>query len=406
MRSIFVVLQITMLLLCSFHLFAVQESKQSTPANAEICEIPKDYPVQVISIEVDPVYKDMLVPRKDGWLGSDDACSIPLSDKKILWLFGDTWTGKIEDGARVVENQGKFINNSIGIQDTKKEPPDNIMFYWDTTGGKDESFFPHQPDTAGKFYWPTMGTMLKGELFIFCYPVGFLMNIPDTTLIRVSNPLDPPTQWKQRVYDLKLGNVHQGFHSAIYVEEPYMYFLGYDDPINTVDERRTVLARVKTADLIAGKKGEAYEFWVEGEDGPEWGPEPEKLVTLFTPGVTETGIHYEKDWGLFICTTYSVRSPNILITTAPKLTGPWSKPVSIYQVPKEVSFDTITYAVKPHKELSTKAGEIIITYATNVVSFEDFSSLFTKEGLNVYYPHFLRVQLELTSDSKSTSSAN
>jgi len=359
------------------------------------CKFPEDYPVRVLSAEVDPIYKDMLIPREKGWLGSDDAHSIPLSNKKILWLFGDTPIGVIKDGKRVLDNPYDFINNCIAIQDLTVSPSNNVEFFWKSNEGKPSSFFPHQEGTAGNYYWPTMGTILNNELFIFCYPVEPPINIPDTVLIRIPNPQEPPLQWIQKAYDLKLGNVHQGFHSAIFIEKPYLYCLGYDDPNGVVSERRTVLARVKIADLLAGRLGDAYEFWVDGDKGPQWGSEPKNLVTLFEPGVTETGIQYIKEWGLFICITYQAEEPHIYITTATSLTGPWSKPVCIYHITEHnLPFNIMSYAVRPHPELSTKPGELILTYATSPV-WEDLDKMYDKEGLSLYYPRFLRVQLEL-----------
>ncbi|MCD6384675.1 hypothetical protein J7M23_02755, partial [Candidatus Sumerlaeota bacterium] len=90
-------------------------------------------------------------------------------------------------------------------------------------------------------------------------------------------------------------------------------------------------------------------------------------------------------------------------TTAKRLTGPWSKPVCIYEIPEHdaVSFDIISYAVRPHPELSTQPGELIITYATN--SWGSITPLLTPEGLGIYYPRFIRVQLALNNEESSNA---
>lgn len=355
----------------------------ATPA---ACVFPEDYPVRLVSVEVDPVYDAMLEPRPEGWLGSDVAESIPLSPEKTLWLFGDTLIGKIADGKR--DKAYEFINSTIGIQDRTQPPPGNIEFHWGREGGLSRSFFPHQPGTAGQFYWVCTGALLRGELFLLAYPIKYSTEgwIDDTVMIRVPNPQDPPEQWIQKAYVLGLGDDRQGFLSGLFVEEPYLYCLGRD-------QGSMVLARVLIDDLVAGKLGEAFEFWVEGDAGAEWGAKPESLVPLFRPGVTETALQFEPDWGLYICTTYFPSRPGIYITVAPALTGPWSEPTCVYQVPEHgVSFPIISYAVRPHPELSRKAGELILSYATN--AFKAMEPLFTEEGLRIYYPRFLRVQLE------------
>jgi hypothetical protein len=84
--------------------------------------------------------------------------------------------------------------------------------------------------------------------------------------------------------------------------------------------------------------------------------------------------------GLYYCFTYRAYEPSIYLTTAPSLTGPWPAPVCIYEIPEHesVSFDIISYAVRPHPELSTQAGEIVLTYATNASG--SIAPLFTGKG--------------------------
>ena len=359
--------------------------------------IPLNYPLQLVSIGVDPVYADMLAPRAAGWIGSDVAHSIPLGNDKILWLFGDTFIGTVTDNKR--DLGAAFINNSIAIQDLSSGPPGTVQFYW---GSSNTSFFPHQSGTPGSFYWPTMGTMIGNELFLFCYSVtfgggGLGFTLANTTLIRVPNPLDSPELWVKNAYDLGIDNSAMGLHSAVIVEESYLYMMGYDGMGNMA------LARADVQDLLDGGLSEVFEYWVQGSSGPEWGDTPANLVPLFSPSNTETDIHYEPSWDRYIVTTYGVFSPTIYLTTAKDLTGPWSESVCIYDVPEHetVSFDIISYAVRPHPELSTKPGELVISYATN--SLGTIAPLFTEEGLAIYWPRFIRVQLELYEQNSAGS---
>ena len=43
---------------------------------------------------------DALFQRADGWIGADGAYSVALSPQRTLWLFSDTWVGKVRDGRR------------------------------------------------------------------------------------------------------------------------------------------------------------------------------------------------------------------------------------------------------------------------------------------------------------------
>lgn len=347
---------------------------------------PDDYPVRLISVTIDPVYDKMLYPQPSGWIGSDVAHSTPLSQSKNLWLFGDTFIGTVSNGKR---NTGaKFINNSIAIQDLDSSPTTNVKYYW---GQNDTSFFPHQAGTPGNIYWPTMSVMIKGELFIFCYSVASGFTLENTTMIRVSNPLESPDKWNVRYFDLGIDNGIIGVHSAMIVEEPYLYMMGY------YNNQYMVLARALTQDLLNGGLSEVFEYWVSSGNIKTWSKTSQNLVPLFSPSNTETDIYYEPKWDRYFAMAYNPFQPTIYLTTAKSLTGPWSQPVCIYDVPEfeAVSFDIIAYAVRPHPELSTKPGEMIISYATNALG--GLEPLFTEEGLGIYYPRFIRIQLELNT---------
>jgi hypothetical protein len=55
-----------------------------------------------------------LFQQTDGWIGADGAHSVTLSPKKTLWLFSDTWVGKVRDGRRT---NATIVNNTVGVQE-------------------------------------------------------------------------------------------------------------------------------------------------------------------------------------------------------------------------------------------------------------------------------------------------
>jgi len=387
----------TFLLLGWFCVLAIPLYAQTSPGGlmpmpGKPYALPKDHPLRLVSIQPDPVYKDLLGLRTNGWLGSDDGESIVLSRKKTLWLFGDTFIGPLTNGVRA--SGAPMIHSTIAIQDRTKPPPDCMTFYWKEKDGKPASFFPHQAGTPGDYYWVTKGVMLEGELFLFAWCIsgeaqGLLgWKEAGSALIRVPNPLDSPEHWVQRAYPLKLGQGNT-FHTALVVKRPYLYLYGIVQP------RQTALARVRINDLLDGKLTEAYEYWVRGPQGPHWAREATNCLPQFLPVNSECSVHYEPAWKLYTCFTYDVMSPEIYLTTAKALTGPWSKPEPIYWVPEHhrLSFPIMSYAVRQHPELSTRPGEVVLTYATNVPGSED--PLFTFEGREVYVHRFVRAQFEL-----------
>ena len=121
-------------------------ARDNSPKPNQTDALPQDHLLRLVSIQPDPVYKDMLGLQTNGWLGSDDGESIVLSPKKTLWLFGDTFIGPLSNGVRVAG--APMINSTIGIQDRKKSPPDCMTFYWQEKDGRPASFFPHQATTT------------------------------------------------------------------------------------------------------------------------------------------------------------------------------------------------------------------------------------------------------------------
>lgn len=360
---------------------------------------PQSCPVRVVSAQPDPVYSRLLAMEQEGWLGSDVGLSIPLSPEKSLWLFGDTFVGHLEENGQRAKGAA-FINNSIGIQD-RSSLPGKMRYYWKTDlNGKPASFFPHQEGTFGTYYWPTMGMVLRGELFVYNYSVQGgpeRFGIPGSTVIRIPNPLDSPEHWQMSAFDLKFARERQSFHSAVYVQEPHVYFMGPMWEPSPQPRSFMALARARIDDILGGGLAEAYEFWTNGPGGPRWSKACENFVPLFSRGVTETAIQYDPQWGLYYCTTYAGLSPEIWLTTASSLTGPWSEPVCIYRIPEhdQVPFKIISYAARCHPELCTQPGELVISYATNAPG--DIAPLFTPEGAAIYWPRFIRVQLERCS---------
>src|SRR5437588_10715059 len=57
---------------------------------------------------------DALFQSTDGWIGADGAYSVALSPRRTLWLFSDTWVGKVRDGRRT---DATIVNNTVGVQE-------------------------------------------------------------------------------------------------------------------------------------------------------------------------------------------------------------------------------------------------------------------------------------------------
>ena len=50
--------------------------------------------------------------QQDGWIGADGAYSVAVSPQRTIWLFSDTWIGKVRDGRRT---DATMVNNMVGV---------------------------------------------------------------------------------------------------------------------------------------------------------------------------------------------------------------------------------------------------------------------------------------------------
>src|SRR5215468_1196610 len=103
---------------------------------------------------------EALFQRADGWIGADGAYSVALSSKRTLWLFSDTWVGKVRDGRRT---DATIVNNSVAVQEgsggraafTIARGPD----------GKPAALF--VPPDGHAWFWLQAGVADRGRLSLF-----------------------------------------------------------------------------------------------------------------------------------------------------------------------------------------------------------------------------------------------
>ncbi len=347
---------------------------------------PADYPVKLKSLEIFQQYDNLFVGQDSGWLGADAAHSIVLSEDRILWLFGDTFLGNTIAGVRYPE--GYHVNNCIAIQDLNQPDSSSISYYWGDSSSSTRAFFPPQPGLPGQYYWPTNGLIVYDQLLIFCFAMAANDQtwwIDGTVVIKIVNYLDDPRDWVCQYFDLKIGDDSTGLHTAIFQEKEYLYFLGFTDQAG---ERGAFLARTPVVEFLKVSTIDSFEYWVHSQSNKKWSRKFNHPVILFTPGVTESNIQYDQDWGLYFITTYDPMKADILLTVAPALTGPWAKPVHVFTDPQHI---TMTYAARLHPHLSTRSGELIISYVTSPGSLD-----LSKESMDTYRPRFLMLELEKT----------
>ncbi|MEI7633414.1 MAG: DUF4185 domain-containing protein [bacterium] len=344
-------------------------------------------PLPIISVIADPVYDSLLKPAKLGYLGADGAASIPIGNDRVLWIFGDTIIGSQAKGKR----QGPMARNTIAIHEMTTGAAGTVKYFWDSKGRVPGGFFQPESSASLNWYWPGCGVMIDGTAHLFLTKlrskISFDMSSFQTvgcTLFRVANPLDPPHSWRITRAELGFGNDHFNINTAAMAEGNYLYMIGYHDgPLNLPQQRAGILCRVPVAALKSDDPAKSFEFWSEGD---QWLASHKHLKPLFRPGMTESSLHYDPVTKRYITVAIKPFSPDLCLLSAEKLTGPWSAPQKIHDIPGiDDNKKHLAYAGRAHPILSSDPNELVITYVINTT---DFWGVFSE--LDIYYPRFVR----------------
>lgn len=331
-----------------------------------------------------PAY-DRLFHRSSGWIGADADYSVALGKNRILWLFGDTFIGKVCDGRRV---PATMINNSIGVQHRLDPATARVDFFCGSSfNGQPQSWI--TPKNAQRWFWPADGVMERKRLFVFLSEME-RTSVPSafrqigTTLCMVANPLDPPTAWKFSLRNISLTKLSPAenriFGAAILKADGFVYLYGLRE--RSRQGKSMILARVPEGHL---KDLHRWRFYT----GNGWSRLSSRAADLCPDVANEYSVSWLPSLHRYvlICTPNGL-SGNIIACTAPNPWGPWSNAKIVYRCPEATwGHGIFCYAAKAHPMLSTAPNELIVTYAANATNPETLLS-----DARLYWPRFVRVK--------------
>jgi hypothetical protein len=337
--------------------------------------------------ETVPEY-DSLFQQTNGWIGADGDFAVTLTNGLTLWLFSDTFVGKVRDGRRT---HATMINNSAAWQ--RGTHPTNArveFFYGKSSDGKPAALI--TPADGKGWFWLFDGVTAHGKLFLFLAQIErtddksvFGFRQINTWLGEVSNPLAPPPQWNIAQKKIPFAQFSTGenrsFGSAVLATNGFVYIFGTCERKGA--GKTMILARAPETDL-----GDFASWQFRAHD--DWTTNAADMADLCSGMASE----YSVSWlpalrrYVLICTENGL-SEKIIARTAPQPWGPWSEATVVYRCP-EAKWDKriFCYAAKAHPMLAPAPDELIVTYAAN--SF-DFAQVVNDARL--YWPRFVRVKL-------------
>lgn len=337
-----------------------------------------------LRVEPLPLY-DAAFERTSGWTGGDGATSTALGGDRVLWMFGDTFVGRVENGRRV---DARLINNSAAIQ-TGRAPTDAALafIYRSLADGSPAAFL--QPADGAGWLWPYHGVRTAEGLFLFLLqiepaegPAAFGFKLVSTWLGKVTHPDEHPERWNVSQQKIPWGHERRLFGSSVLLQGDTCYIYGtVDDAAGGVMAKHMIVARVP-----AEKLGDfsAWRFFAGGD----WVTEADRASRVCENVASEFSVSYQPAAGRYVLVyTEGGLSANIVLRFSPQPEGPWGEPVQVFRCP-EVGWDprVFCYAAKGHPELAAAADELIVTYMANATDFALLES-----DARLYRPRFLRV---------------
>jgi hypothetical protein len=334
-----------------------------------------------------------LFDRTDGWIGGDGAYSVALGPRRVLWLFSDTWVGKVRDGKRT---DVTMVNNTAAIQDGVGAGAKVEFFI--RTGGDGKPATLITPADGRGWFWLQAGALAHGKLHLFLAqiektgdPGVFGFRQIGTWLGIVANPNDPPTAWRVEQKKVPFARFTPTrevcFGAAVHVDGDDLYVYGIDDDVRPDGRRKHLL--VAKVPLRSPDDFAAWRFFREGQWVADY-----TAATRVTDGVAnEVSVTVlpgsRRRYALVY--TENGMSERILARTADNPWGPWSAPTVLYHCPEMAQDKRIfSYAAKAHPALAV-GDELIVSYVTCSFDFEYMTA-----NARIYWPRFVRVKLAPT----------
>ena len=336
-------------------------------------------------------------PDKDGWYGGDGAYSIRLDERRVLWLFGDTFVSD-QEGRQDRSNMKVILGTTLAISTCTTDAKFQIRYWlkkkngeFISSFGENEWLWPQDPFMADRtLYVPLISIKAKPEL-----EGPFKFAIAGHKIARIKNfEAVDPNEWTVDYMDLTPG-IPQGikaFATTSYAYRGYVYYYPlYSAAKAGLSVLGNILARIPTNKL--DNPAAAIEYWTK--DG-QWEKELNhaKVKVVLDAAVSELSVRYHPDKGKWIAVYMAVRNKGnqMLYQTADAPEGLWSEPKALIESIPEVDENSsrydknnFCYAGKEHVEFA-QGENIVVTYVCN--SFDDYekNTSFIRKNLFLYRP--------------------
>jgi hypothetical protein len=343
-------------------------------------------------------------PDGDGWYGGDGAYSIRLDDRRVLWLFGDSFVSE-QEGRRNRTGMNVVLGTTLAVSTCRDDSGFQIRYYLKKKNGEFVSSFGEK-----EWLWPQDPFMSRGTLYIPLISVKadpeltgpFRFRVVGHKLARIIDFRETdPNRWAVEYLDLAPGIPEEirAFATTAVAFRDHVYFYPlYGATVNGRSILGNILARIPVERLDDPTRSIEY---LNTDGGWTKEPRPGKVRIVLEAAVSELSVRYHPGIGKWICIYLSLQNngDRMLYRTADALEGPWSVPrVLLAPVPEvdphssRYDGNNFCYAGKEHPEFG-RNGTLVVTYVCN--SHDDFEkkTSFIRRNLFLYRPVVNRIRI-------------
>ncbi|MFC4011820.1 DUF4185 domain-containing protein [Nonomuraea purpurea] len=314
--------------------------------------------------------------RLDDWTGADGTYSLKLPGGKELWVFSDTFLGKVNpDGSRppVVEEGGStvFLNNSFAV-----ERDGRLSTIHDGTAAKPAAVMP--PRDENHWFWAGDATLAGGVVEVTYQEYErFGTGAWDWRWHRNVVARFAPGRLEKpiSVHDLPSGH-GVSWASAVLKDGGYTYVYGVED---LGSPKYMHLARVKGESLLGS--------WEYRKADGTWSRNEADSARVMSGVANEYSISkVGSGYVLITHDTTEALSPNIVAYSSCSPSGPFTGKQHVYTTP-ETGGNIFTYNAHAHPDV--KGDGLVVSY--NVNSFVNTDHY---RDVSIYRPRFLDVTFQ------------
>lgn len=292
--------------------------------------------------------------RTTGWTAADGGYSIPLTNDKVLWLWGDSHIGGYDAATNTIPCL--FQVNNSGLLQEKNNPSQMSTL---TGTGSPASWFVHPGGWPSYLFWPGSGYQSGDTVYVF------LTNIKTTPGVGLGFTSGGPNYiGKVKFPEMRVISYHQlqaqndiSFSNGFIKDGEYIYVYGSkgDGFVGT----KMYLARIKENNSV-----NSWEYF----NGTNWTTNVNTAAAIASDGNASFSSAFKiNNRYVLLSTAFSLGcdGKDIYAATASKPEGPYTAKKSIYQIPDSLNGKfPFFYLAVGHPEFTNDKG-VLITYCVN-----------------------------------------